>query len=239
MNTLAKEKVIGKGSKTCKRCGIVKDFTEFYTRPNYGTPEKPALLEGHFITECKGCMRERGNTQVRLPPWESQVKTEQLAIDYLMSKGIWATTGKMTSAPDVDVAIFGMIWCEVKHAKFGNKGRGDFTFVTTPSQQSRGFLGHVVMLICEYPDGRYTYHIFDAQNPCFYRDDGTLKAGFTFVPGKLEPAPQGRNYKHQLTQPIMNEAQDNVAIIVEWVTKLRHLLASGVKPEYGKVFKPE
>lgn len=239
MNTIAKEKVIGKGSKPCNRCGIVKDYSEFYTRPTFGTPEKPAVLDGHFVTECKACMRERSNNQKRLPPWESQVKSEQLAIDYLMSKGIWATTGKMTSAPDVDVAIFGLIWMEVKHARFDNKGsRGDFVFVTTPPQQARGFLGHVVMLICEYPDGRLTHHIFDALDPVFYRDDGALKSGFTFVPGKLAPAPQGRNYKHQLTQPIMDAAQDDTKIIVEWLTTLRRLLASGVKPEYGKVFKP-
>lgn len=240
MNTIQKEKVIGKGSKSCRGCGIVKDYADFYVRSTFGTPEKPAVMDGHFNTECKDCLRERGNNQIRLPPWESQVKSEQLAINYLMSKGIWATTGKMTSAPDVDIAIFGMIWCEVKHARLDNKGsRGDFTFVTTPSQQARGFLGHVVMLICEYPDGRFTHHIFNASDPVFYRDEGRLKSGFVFRPGKMEVSKKGRGYEHQLTQPIMDAAQDNVSIIIEWVTKLRHLLASGVKPEYGKVFKPE
>jgi hypothetical protein len=240
MNTIAKEKVIGKGSKLCHGCGIVKDYADYYVRATYGTPEKPAVMDGHFVTECKDCMRQRGNTQKRLPPWESQVKSEQLAIDYLMSKGIWATTGKMTNAPDVDIAIWGAIWCEVKHACFNNKGsRNAFTFVTSDSQQERGFLGHIVMLICEYPDGRLTYHFFNASDPVFYRNDGRLKSGIVYRPGQMFPSRKGRGYKYQLTQSVMETAEDNTGLIIEWLTKLRRLLASGKKPEYGKVFKPE
>src|SRR5690606_19055212 len=102
-------------------------------RPTYGTLKKPAVEPGHLVSECVTCMRERGKSPKLLEPWRSRVKSEQIAIDYFMSKGIWATTGKMTNAPDVDLVLWGAVWCEVKHAHIKHRGRSFAgTFTVTP-----------------------------------------------------------------------------------------------------------
>lgn len=238
MARIAKPKVIGKGERICNSCKQMKPFGEFYVRPTYGTLKKPAVEPGHFVSECIVCMRERGKQNFRLPPWESRVETEQAAIDYLMSRGIWTTVGKMTSAPDVDLACYGAVWVEVKHALA--KGRGykkTFTFNFTPSQRERGLLAHVVLLICEYPDGRRTFHLLNASHPAFYKDDGeTLKTAAVFSIGRREPSKRGKGYKHQLTQQIMDAAQDDTGLIWGWMKRLQQTLIDGIKPEYGKPF---
>lgn len=238
MARIAKPKVIGKGEKICNGCGKLKPFTDFYTRPTHGTLAKPAVEPGHFISECIECMRTRGNEPRRLEPWISAVKSEQLAIDYFMSNGIWATTGKMTNSPDVDLTLWGAVWCEVKHAHMKSRGyTKTCTFSVTPSQQERGFLAHIVLLICEYPDSRKTFHLFNADHPAFYKDDGkSLKTAFTFTVGKRTPSTRGKGYKHQLTQQVMDSAQDDIGLVWAWLKRLQQTLADGVKPEYGKPF---
>lgn len=238
MNKVAKPKVIGKGEKPCNRCHQVKPFTEYYVRPTFGTLDNPAVELGHFVSECKSCMKERAKTDFRLPAWESRVPTEQIAIDYLRSKGIWTTTGKMTHAPDVDLACLGAVWVEAKHSRAKRRGYTQtFTFMMTPSQQQRGFLAHVVMLICEYPDGRLTHHLLPADHPVFYKDDGkTMKSAVTYTVGKRKASTRGRGYKHQITQQNMDEWLDNTSLIWNWMARITSALVAGVKTEYGKPY---
>ena len=238
MKRIASAKVIGKGEKPCNGCHQVKPFAEFYVRPTFGTLDKPAVEPGHLVSECIACMKERGKTPKRLEPWESRVPTEQIAIDYLTSKGIWTTTGKMTNAPDVDLACLGAVWVEVKHCHVRHRGyTSTFMFNMTPSQQKRGFLAHVVMLICEYDDGRLTYHLLPASHPVFYKNDGkSMKSAVSHTVGKRKASTRGKGYKHQITQQLMDEWQDDVGLIWSWMVRIREALVAGEKPEYGKPF---
>lgn len=238
MARITTPKIIGKGEKRCRgKCGKIKPYSEFHVRSGYGTSEKPATMDGHFLTECKNCMRVRGNHKSVVPPWESLVKAEQLAIDYFFARGIWATTGKMTNAPVVDLTCWGVVWVEVKHAKLRHKGRRDsFDFTTSVTQQERGLLAHVVLLVCEYPDGCFKYHLFYADDPVFSKANGSLKSGFSFVPGKMKPSKQGRGTVNQLTQDIMDAAENRVEIIEQWRQWMIADLCAGERPQYGKPF---
>lgn len=146
-------------SKACARCKSVKSFDEFYLRPAYKNFDNPPTLPGHTVSECKACMKERGTK--RIHPTVPRAKTEQLAIDYLKQRGIWAAPGKSVHAADVDVVAFGCVWIEVKYAKLE---RGFFKFNSTPTQMKRGYRAHIVMVICDYGDEK-TYHLFRATTP--------------------------------------------------------------------------
>lgn len=237
MTSVTKSKVIGKGSKACHNCGQVKSYSKFYVRSGYGTSENPATMDGHFVSECIACMKERGKKPNRLEPWISRVKSEQIAIEYFMSKGIWATTGKMTNAPDVDLALWGVVWCECKFGVLQSRGyKQSCTFNFTPAQQERGLLAHIILLIVDHLTHK-TYHLFPADDPVFYKDDGiSLKSGVVYTIGKREIETRGRGYKHQLTDPIMNAAQDNVNLVWQWMQLLQRSLCEGERPEYGEPF---
>jgi len=235
---LTNGKLVGEGARECNACKRVLPFSAFYVRSGYGTLDSPALEPGHFTAECKECMKQRSKGQLRLPPWETQVKSEELAIKALMAQGIWAQTGKATQAPDVDVVAFSAVWIECKHAVLkADRGKPKFNFTATPAQMSRGYMGHIVMLICEWPGDRYTHHLFSADAPYFYHDDGRAKSGYGYVPNKLEASRRGVQTQHQLTQPVMDAARDDYALVWAWLAHIRQALMDGRRPEYGKVFK--
>ena len=238
MISIHKGKVIGNGERPCNQCKEIKPFTEFYVRSTYGTPQKPAVTKGHFVTECVKCMNERSKSQERLPVWRTNVKSEQIVIDALMAHGIGATTGKVANAPDVDVVAWGWVNIECKYSPLRNI-RGEsrqFKFNTSPKQQVRGLLGHIVMLICEYPDGLLTYHMFGNKEPCFYRKDGRLKSAFTFTPDQYRLGHTGRKGHYPLTQGIMDSKRDRWHLIETWRLTLSKRFAEGQRPEYGKLF---
>lgn len=236
MASITKSKVIGKGEKPCNNCGQVRPYSAFYVRSGYGTPEKPAIMDGHFISECKSCMKKRTFDQERLPPWESRVKSEQYAIDYLMAHGIWATTGKMTNAPDVDIAARGMVWVEAKYAELGQRGRTEnFVFSLSATQIERGFLAHIVMLICEWP-GERTFHLFNWNAPYFYHDNGQIKTSITYTPDEYRKSNAGTRSNCPLTDEVMYNAQDNLKLIDFWQGWIEAALNEGQKPVYGKPF---
>lgn len=192
-------------SKPCARCHSVKPLADFYTRPPYNKPGNPPTLPGHYVSECKTCMKARGSTNYH--PTVPRAKTEILAIDYLRRNGVYAVPGKSVYAADVDVVAWGCVWIEVKYALLQ---RGKFTFHSTPTQKERGYRAHVVILICDYGSQK-TYHLFRSNHPVFYKD-GRIKSGFTFTPGAMEAKKHGNN-RVVMTQPLMDTAQNDTEMI--------------------------
>lgn len=210
--------------KVCTSCKNWHPYTNYYVRSGITTPTQ----DGHYNSHCKDCMktavRKRGTIPAMLPYKE----TERFALDYLHAHGIPALPGKAVAAADVDVVAFGCVWIEVK---WGVRADGEerFAFPVTPKQAERGFLAHVVMLICDYEDERgVTVHLFDAQDEVFYID-GRLKHGFTFRPGAMKALKHGEN-RVVMTQPMMDAAQDNVALVEAVLARIRRLLADGAPP---------
>lgn len=195
-------------TKVCVRCKSEKSVSEFYVRSGCDNPTE----SGHYISECKDCMKQRTKTTTHLLPTEPRAATEILAIEYLKHKGIPALPGKAVSFAHVDVVAFGCVEIEVKYARLERKkGVQKFTFNATPAQSQYGYRGSIVMLICEYPDGRHTYHLFDAQHEVFYIN-GRVKTGFTFTPGAVEALKHGNN-RVVMTQPLMDAHQDYTALV--------------------------
>lgn len=179
-------------------------------------------------------MKERGKKPKPKEPWVSLVESENIAIEAFMSHGIGATTGKSANAPDFDLMLWGWLGAEVKHAKLETP-RGEsqsFKFNTTTKQQDRGFLAHVVLLICEWPDGHMTFHLFDAKEPYFYRPDGRVKSALTYTPGHKKKS--GRVGFNPLTPEVMDAHKDKWSLVYELLLKLSAQLRKGARPVYGK-----
>lgn len=196
-----------KEEKQCRRCGETKAWSEFYIRSGY-----EGVKPGHYNSECKACMKVRGNNPNRLPPTVPRSPTEIIAINYLTKHGIHCLPGKAVKASDVDVVAWGCVWMEVKYSAM--RERGEFMFHVTPPQQRRGFLAHIVLLICDYGD-RQTFHFLPADTPAFYHK-GKLKGGISYLPGRKTisgkgPVPGGM--KATLTDDIMTESQDRFDMI--------------------------
>lgn len=165
--------------KTCRSCGQVLPVTAFYKRSS--------VKRDSYTSECKSCMRERSrqtNLQ-RLPADVPRTKSETLALTYLRTAGIPAVPGKAFRLADVDVVAWGCVWIEVKYSLLKSSPRPRFQFGATPAQIRRGYLAHVIMLICDYGDNQ-SYHLFQSDHDVFYRDlaDGTrkVKAAVAYIP---------------------------------------------------------
>ena len=210
-------------SKQCARCKQEKPLSEFYIRNPYNRNGSPPALPSDYISECKTCMRERGKHPQRITPGKSRVESENIAIEYLRSKGIYATPGKASKLAWVDVAAWGAVGIEVKHAKYDPLARY-FKFVTTPRQRSQGFSAHLVMLMCEYPD-RMTYHLFPVDHPVFYID-GRLKTGFEFRPSAKAGSKHSRN-RVVMTQALMDEYENRINLIWALVIDTSDALSAG------------
>lgn len=210
-------------TKLCARCKQEKPLSEFYIRTPYNQNRDRPALPGAYISECKTCMRERGKHQRRITPGVSRVESENIAIEYLRGKGVYATPGKASKLPYVGIAAWGAVGIEVKRATYDPLLRS-FTFVTTPRQQAQGFRAHVVMLICEYPD-RMTYHLFPSDHPVFYID-GRLKTGLVFSLRQSAGSKHAHN-RVVMTQALMDEYENRVDIIWSWVLKISAALSVG------------
>lgn len=205
-------------SKSCVRCHTEKPVSEFYIRSGCKLPTDP----GHYLSECKACMKQRNQSTNPVPPTVPRAPTEILAIEYLRQHKVPALPGKAIHAVDVDVVAWGHVWIEIKFSRLESRGQIEqFTFATTPKQQQRGFLAHLVMLICDYGD-KTTYHLFRANHPVFYIHD-RIKSGFTFTPGAMEAKKHGAN-RVVMTQPLMDEAQDRVALVYEVMKEIEEAL---------------
>lgn len=213
-------------SKVCHRCHQNKPYTEFYKRRL--SEGMQHVLPGHYVSECKTCMKERSAQSANIPVEVPRAETEKLAITALRRAGHHALPGKAISAAHVDVVVWGAVWIEVKYSRLTyQRGRRKFIFSASPAQQERGFLAHLVMLICDYDD-HTTYHLFPADFPAFYKD-GRLKIGFTFTPGDYAPRKHGNN-RTVMVQGMMNEAENRWELIGYQMRKISGELAQ----EYRK-----
>lgn len=235
-----KGKFVGAGAKACARCGQTKPFDAFYIRSGYGTAPCPAIQPGHFLTECKACMKVRAKEQTRLPLWESKVPSEHIAIEYLMSLGIPAMVGKSSGTADVDLVAWGCVWIEVKLARIAARGNTQsFVFDLTKKQIERGFLAHVVHLICAWGDDVYTHHFVKPNAQWWYHQDNSRKSAVTYTVGRNHIAPQSRFIPHQLMQADMDAAQDRVELLYGALGRISAALQSGQRPTLGVPFARE
>lgn len=208
-------------TKVCRRCKVIKPVTEFYVRSGVQNP----IEAGHYNSECKSCLKERSKVTGTVHPTMPRVLSECLAIDALKANGIACLPGKAVHAADVDVVAWGHVKIEVKYAKLEfNRAEDNFSFVTTPKQQQRGFLAHIVMLICDYGD-RLTYHLFDATDEVFYIN-GHVKSGFIFTPGQMEQLKHQRT-RVKLTQPIMDAHENCWNLVWKYVKQISEDLKTG------------
>lgn len=187
-----------KQEKPCRGCGITKAWSEFYVRSGFA-----GTAPGHYNSECKSCMKKRGQNQVRLPRSIPHTPSETLAINYLTAHGIPTLPGKAVYAADVDIVSWGCVWIEVKYALLKE---GSFTFTTTPRQIQRGFLAHIVLLICDY-GSTATFHLFRTDFSGFYRR-GKLKTAFMYTPQR---SASGRH--SYVTSADMETTKDRLELI--------------------------
>jgi len=204
-----------RGCKLPKLCSPIAADSAFYCVSGVTNPTRL----GHYLSECKDCMKARSVVSNRLPKAESRVLSENLAIEKLKREGIWAQTGKGSSAPDVDVTAWGCVWIEVKLARLlTHRGNQSFKFTTTPKQQQRGFLADIVMLICQWNERLFTYHLFAADDQIFYTKN-RIKTGFTYTPLRKYSIGKER-IQTPLTKEMMNSAQNCFELIEN--VRLRH-----------------
>lgn len=190
-------------SKKCSGCKESFPLSDFYPRSGQTDPTNPAQYTG----ECKACMKARNKKPKPTQKHVSYSIGERFGIDYLHSMGIPALPGKALSYAWVDVIAFGCVRVEVKYSTLHN---GRFKFSLTPKQNSRGVLGDVILLVCDYGT-KATYHLFLPSHPAFYIND-KLKTGFHFTPNALTAAKFGKT-RVVMTQPMMDSAHDNVRLI--------------------------
>lgn len=194
-------------SKPCARCKKPKPLSDYYVRSGVENPTDP----GHYNSECKECLKSRGKDKGNVHPTVPRAETEIYAIDKLKSVGIPALPGKAVHAADVDVVAFGCVWIEIKYAKLKrHRGQESFVFSSTKRQTQRGYLAHLVMLICDYEDHK-TFHLFRSNHEAFYIY-GRVKIGFVFTPGQVEQIKHMEN-RVKLVQPIMDDAQDRFDLV--------------------------
>lgn len=197
-------------SKPCTKCKTPKPLTSYYMRSGYTDPENP----GHRLSECITCMKQRNYDEGYVPPTEPRAPTEILALDYLKANGISCLPGKAVHAAHVDIVAWGCVNIEVKYARYeaqyGSK-RG-FKFVVTPKQRERGFIAHVVILICDYGRNGLTFHLFPPKFVAFYKE-GRVKVAFDYIPGRDKPEKLLYPGIEVLTELDMETARDRLELI--------------------------
>lgn len=197
-------------NNNCKHGGMPQSINNFYKRS--GT-------SGH-VSECKDCMKMRGNNYQKLPRGVSKVESENIALRYLASQGIVARPGKNCGMPDTDITAWDCVGIEVKLGVWSHSGRQKVcSFTITPKQQNRGILAHLIMMMIPR-SGEYTYHIVPASHPIFFKD-GKRKLAWTYVEDRHEAQKHGDRYV-VFTEDIAEESQNAVHLI----ENMRHFIAA-------------
>jgi hypothetical protein len=196
--------------RKCTKCQLQKDLSEFYPRPG-----------GKYLcAECKDCMKIRSKTQIAVDKKVAVVASEADVIIELHKRGIPALPGKALHQQWADVIAYGCVLVGVKSAK--RHYRGGYNFAFTPNQRNGKLKGDLVVLVAKRDTGN-TYHIFTANNPVFYGEDGRLKTAVTWTPNAKH---RGR-YAIALTDAMMEVAQDNWDLVDRHLVKVQNKLIEG------------
>jgi hypothetical protein len=158
-------------TKYCRKCDTVKPLDAFYRRGK----------TKYRCSYCINCMKIDSHNQRKVDKQESVVESEMAVIAELAKLGIPALHGKAFSHKLADVCAHGAVCIEVKSSKLHDDGTFEFGF--SHRQQKEDIRGTLIILVCRYPD-RYTYHVFSAKDPKFYRADGTLKTAASWTPNR-------------------------------------------------------
>jgi len=188
-------------SQVCRICGEEKPLTEFYVKLN-------PRSKTHWKV-CKPCWIDRSNTrdkQVghtrrvsdRITP---RIKADGDVINTLHSLGIWATPGKASIYPHVDVVAWGCVRVEVKSAARNYKGFFSFRF--SARQVREGVKADLIVLVLKH-DSAETFHVFPASHPVFYNESG-LRSSVAYIPRRR---PGSQKLDHWLTPQLLDEQQD-------------------------------
>jgi hypothetical protein len=195
--------------RVCTSCKLPRDLSEYYPRPG-----------GKYLcAECKTCMKARSKRQVPTDKKVALVPSEADVIIELHKQGIPALPGKALAQQWADVIAYGCVLIEVKSAK--RHYRGCYQFAFTPSQRAGKLKGDLVVLVCKMDTGN-TYHVFQANNPVFYGEDGRLKTAVAWTPGAKH---KGRFVS--LNDGMMEHAQDKWDLVEDYLRRVSARLSAG------------
>lgn len=196
--------------KVCKRCGIEKPLTEFYTHS-----------QGRFhLGECKACRKT--HPQKPHNRHAATVPSEINLIAKLRGMGIPAIPGKLLGQKYADVIAWGCVLLEAKASPpHGSQDNPQFIFKFTYKQSEEGIRGDLVVLICNHSDYD-TYYVLPADTPGFYRIDGKVKLSLCWT---LNSHGSGR--PPALTDDQMYQAQDAWYLIEQRRLEISKVLIAG------------
>lgn len=196
--------------RECSKCHAVKLLSEFYPRPG-----------GKYVTsECKECMKARSRNQVAVDKKVALVPSEAGVIVELHKRGIPALPGKALHQQWADVIAFGCVLIEVKSSLLNH--RGTFNFAFTASQRSGKLRGDLVVLVCKHDDGENTFHVFTANEPFLYGEDGKLKMAVSWTPARGR---QGR--PSVVTDGMMEAARNRWSLVDDYLARIQQRLMDG------------
>lgn len=178
------------------------------------------------------------NVQNKAIPQGVVFRTDELiVVEELKKNGIYATPGAVTEYQWVDCVAWGcvVVECRTSNWRFRRKG---FGWRVNPTRHNRGIQGDVVVLVCNWPRAKRTFHVFGVECPVFYHN-GKLKQGI-----KWTPRSRGSTYgiAHDiasLTDELMDEAQDAWWIIEEKRKLISEKLTAGEYSRTGNFHVPK
>lgn len=151
------------------------------------------------------------NTRAKIYSPGHHYKVNESEIDLikrLASEGIYAEPGRLTQWKYIDVVAWGCVCIETKYAN--QKITGEFRWRIASRQSA--IRGHLIILVCIHENGERTHHIFSAQHPVFYDNDGALKRGLVYKPDRQYDRSR---YGLSMTSEIMDEHKDTWYLIEE------------------------
>ncbi len=156
--------------KTCATCRKIKPLDKFYFHHSSGKHEK----------HCKQCKNERQKLYNKKAPRKSGVPHEQLIIDTLRSKGIYACSGKRSRSRWVDVVAFGCVAIEAKLGR--EKKSGTYVFSFSQKQIQQGVRADLLIFIIQHSDNSIDYHILKSDSPILFHGNGERKQEVSYTP---------------------------------------------------------
>ncbi len=188
-------------TQVCRICGEEKPLTEFYVKLNPRSKTHWKICKLCWIERSRARHRDVGRNQSAGSRIFPSTKQEGDVITILHSLGIWATPGKASIFPHVDVVAWGCVRIEVKSAALNYKDCFSFRF--SARQVREGVKADLIVLML-IRDNNETFHVFPASHPVFYNQNG-LRSSVAYIP-RRRPGYQKLDY--WLTAELLDEQQD-------------------------------